>query len=127
MGEVAVDNVPATSANIEKVIWYCCFKHGCAQSSITGGWRPVCIGHHEGRGGIKKFHPYTSKCMVNGVNKAGHGYYTSSAERKSIVLYDAKLTGSAKNLAAATKQELWKLRAQLNVNGGIPNSFSGRV
>lgn len=120
VGEVHVDEVPASQNDIPSLMWYSCFKNGVAQPDPSGAWKPVCIGHCIGRAGVQKFHCYGNGCQHQGRPREGHGPYLSAVERSSVVLYGAKLSPKSCTLTMQTKRELWKLRQCLNTNGGIP-------
>lgn len=123
VGDVDVDSVSADESTIPRIRWRACFKYGYAQSIVSGAWKHICVGHTEGRGGVLRFHEYSSRCRVGSHDKEGHGPYISSVSRNSVVLYGAKLTPKSQALTATTKRELWKLRMKLHANGGIPSEW----
>jgi len=104
---------------------HACFKNGYACSDVTGAFGPVCIGS-EIRGGHPRYHQYSSKCMLRGRPKHGHGPMRSTMPRQAVVLYKLNLTAKQHKIAKKSREELWKLREKLSSHGGVPKTFESK-
>ena len=65
--------------------------------------------------------------MHMGCNRSGHGKMQGDVDRAAVLFYFAKLTDKSMAISADTKHELWKLRALLTGNGGIPKSWQPKT
>lgn len=92
----------ASTADDEvQIIWRSAFKGGYARDVVDGQWLQICKGCIEGRGGIVRYHPYTSKCRTGSRDKNGHGQMKASIQRNQVALYFAKLTKANSHMCAA--------------------------
>lgn len=90
IGEVAKDT-PA-EVDLIDVVWLSAFKGGYARDDLEGQWLHVCKGSQSARGGLIRYHAYTSKCRIGTKDKKSHGVMEGTVEREEVVLYFAELT-----------------------------------